>query len=51
MLLVIALVWMSCPQAAVQAVAKKQTDKQPQPHTAAFRIISTTDLHGIYHAL
>ncbi len=46
MLLVIALVWMSCPQAAVQAVAKKQTDKQPQPHTAAFRIISTTDLHG-----
>ncbi|MDE7313294.1 MAG: 5'-nucleotidase C-terminal domain-containing protein [Eubacterium sp.] len=46
LLLVLALVWMSCPQAAVQAAAKKKTEKQPQPHTAALRIISTTDLHG-----
>lgn len=46
LLLVLVLVWMSCPQAAVQAAAKKKPEKQPQPHTAALRIISTTDLHG-----
>ena len=30
----------------VLAAAKKKPKPEPQPHTAAFRIISTTDLHG-----
>ncbi len=44
LLLVFTLVFMNCPHTNAQA-AKKQP-KDPQPHTAVFRIISTTDLHG-----
>ena len=43
-MLVFTLVFMNCPHTNAQA-AKKQP-KDPQPHTAVFRIISTTDLHG-----
>lgn len=45
LLLIFTLVFMSCPHMNAQA-AKKQPTKQPQPHTAQFRIISTTDMHG-----
>ncbi len=46
LLLAFVLVCMSCIQMDVLAAAKKKPKPEPQPHTAAFRIISTTDLHG-----
>lgn len=47
LLLVFVIVFMSCPMLNAQAAAKKKKPQpKPQPHTAAFRIISTTDMHG-----
>jgi len=45
LLLVFAMVFMSCPGTGAQA-AKKKTKQPPEPQKATFRIISTTDLHG-----
>ena len=44
LVLIFVLVFMSCPW--TEAAAAKKKPQKPQPQTAMFRIISTTDMHG-----
>lgn len=44
LVLIFTLVFMSCPW--TEAAAAKKKPQKPQPQTATFRIISTTDMHG-----